>query len=167
MFGLAGLDVDEDEFGDAGEGGEVEDDVEIFSLDAGWSVDAFDVSELGLGSGGKEGDGEEEELGMASSALLASLPVHLTRQLEADQAEADAANEALRKRRAGGGGGTKPKTQRRLRIIAGTASGVRIRSQVRPSTNHNTRAPASPSDAHARGKGTRSPSASEHVCELR
>eukprot|EP00873_Tetraselmis_striata_P022236 jgi/Tetstr1/442500/TSEL_030599.t1 len=119
---------EEDVFGDAGEGGTVEEDVEIFSLDGGWSVDAFDAADLGLRGGGEDAGAYDDPLDSASAALLATLPGHVARELAAFQVEADAAAEALRKRRAGGG--TKPKTQRRLRIIAGTASGIRIRSQV-------------------------------------
>mmetsp|Transcript_9275 Transcript_9275/g.23445 ORF Transcript_9275/g.23445 Transcript_9275/m.23445 type:complete len:429 (+) Transcript_9275:100-1386(+) len=127
-LGVLAEEGEEDVFGDAGEGGTVEEDVEIFSLDGGWSVDAFDAADLGLRGGGEDAGAYDDPLDSASAALLATLPGHVARELAAFQVEADAAAEALRKRRAGGG--TKPKTQRRLRIIAGTASGIRIRSQV-------------------------------------
>mmetsp|Transcript_2752 Transcript_2752/g.6884 ORF Transcript_2752/g.6884 Transcript_2752/m.6884 type:complete len:429 (+) Transcript_2752:103-1389(+) len=127
-LGVLAEEEEEDVFGDAGEGGTVEEDVEIFSLDGGWSVDAFDAADLGLRGGGEDAGAYDDPLDSASAALLATLPGHVARELAAFQVEADAAAEALRKRRAGGG--TKPKTQRRLRIIAGTASGIRIRSQV-------------------------------------
>ena len=108
------------------EGEELEDE-EIFNLDSGWSVDAFETgsSSMGLDLGKTD---DEEELGMAAQQILSSIPMHKIRELEVAQQEADELNEERRK---GKVGGTKPKTQRRLRIIGGTASGVRIHSQVR------------------------------------
>lgn len=126
-------------FGDLEEGEEIQEDEEIFNLSTGWSVEAFDAGSLGsLGrgfapaaSGDGEDEGDDEDLGMAANQLLRSVPDHIVRRLEIEQQEADKVNRELQVKKAGGGGGTKPKTQRRLRIIAGTASSIRIHSQVR------------------------------------
>ena len=128
--------LDEDMlFGDVLEGEEIEDDEEIFNLNSGWSVNAFEGAGDSLGTGFDADDlddldEDDDELGMAASELLRSVPSHVVKRLEVEQVEADKFNKEHKLRRAGGGGGTKPKTQRRLRIIGGTASGIRIHSQV-------------------------------------
>ena len=129
--------LDEDMlFGDLMEGEEIEEDEEIFNLNSGWSVNAFEGGGDSLGKGFDADelddlDEDDEELGMAASELLRSVPSHVVKRLEVEQVEADKVNKEQKLRRAGGGGGTKPKTQRRLRIIGGSASGIRIHSQVR------------------------------------
>jgi len=113
------------------EDGEELEDEEIFNLDSGWSVDAFDAgsSSLGLDLDKLEDEDEDDDqkLGMAAQQILRSIPLHRIRELEVSQKEADELNEERRK---GRHGGTKAKTKRRLRIIGGAASGIRIHSQV-------------------------------------
>uniref|UniRef100_A0A061R5U3 Rrna methyltransferase ylbh n=1 Tax=Tetraselmis sp. GSL018 TaxID=582737 RepID=A0A061R5U3_9CHLO len=112
--------------------GDFEEGDEIFNLDSGWSVSAFDSDQSleSFSSSFGKIDADDEGAGMAACELLKTLPEHIVRRLEAEQREADAVEENRRQRRSGGGLDTKPKTQRRLRIIGGTAAGIRIHSQV-------------------------------------
>lgn len=113
-------------------------DVEIFSLDGGWNVEALNFSDAdSLLDSFEMLESEEDPVNddVASVDLLRSIPPHLRKHLEVLQAEADDENAKLKpaeKKKAV----ARLKTHKKLRIISGTAAGKRIFSpqgdQTRP-----------------------------------
>lgn len=138
-----------DEFSDDDEGlddgsGLVE-DVEIFSLESGWSLESLEdilrsaeggrSSSTGGAAAGVSDNEDEEGRSLHQMAAFSGLPRHMVDALEAASKEAREANAALRpaaRKKAA----MRRKTHRRLSIIAGTAAGRPLLSpqgdQTRP-----------------------------------
>ncbi|KAL3145816.1 hypothetical protein ABBQ38_015190 [Trebouxia sp. C0009 RCD-2024] len=119
---------DDDEWSDLDDNEGLVEDQEIFNMDTGWSIEDFVAEAPDVAAGDHKDSAEEEDdedLGMAANSILRSIPRHVLKALEQQQAEANEVNAeskiGKKKKRS-----ASQASVGSMRIITGSAAGKRL-----------------------------------------